>query len=68
MGVIFRSPDGQHVITADSHHEAEDQIRQSGGSPADWTVELTQITRQVNPWTEYSTNLPWPGWRVRLNP
>jgi hypothetical protein len=68
VGVIFRSPDGQHVITADSHHEAEGQIRQSGGSPADWTVELTQITKQVNPWSAYPADPAWRDWRVRLNP
>lgn len=60
MGVIFRSPDGSIEVVHDTHEQCEQEITAAGLDPTGWTIELTEITHEVNRWPGVR------GWPVRV--
>lgn len=49
VGVIYRSPNG-HAVERRTHAECETAITDLGLDPAACTVELTEITEEINHW------------------
>lgn len=55
VGVIYRSPSGD-TAEGRTHDECAAAIRGMGLDPADCTVELTEITDEVNRWPGITTS------------
>lgn len=49
MGVRYTSPNGD-AVECRTHAECETAIRDKGLDPADFAIELTEITDEINPW------------------